>query len=310
MANLWRWLFAISPDEAAFDRRGFADGPARGHLEAIGRRFVAGYVAALDGHGAERLPERLHDVPPEHRGFYVEGAAMACALLDVVRLGGGRLARLSAGPGRPWVYLVHVGAGFALPRLARFTWRRILAQLEPDLVWLAYDGHGFHDGYFASTRAVGARRRPRGLRGYALRAYDQGLGRSLWFSGTARAGRIADLVGGFAPERHGDLWSGVGLAAVYAGGADAPTLHALAAAAGAHRGDLMQGAAFAAEAHLRAGVVPPAADAGCRALCGLAAEEAAGIAAAARPAHGEADEPAYELWRRQVRRRLLREAAA
>jgi len=43
------------------------------------------------------------------------------------------------------------------------------------------DGFGFHEGYFQWSRSVRKKALPKGVNGYALRAFDQGLGRSLWF---------------------------------------------------------------------------------------------------------------------------------
>ena len=146
---------------------------------------------------------------------------------------------------------------------------------------------------------------PATLSGYARRAFDQGLGRSLWFCEGADPGRIALAIAGLAPERRADLWSGVGLAAAYAGGAGEAALEALPRLAGRFAPHLAQGAAFAAKARDRAGNAAPHTALACRALCGMEAGEAARVtdeALDALPADGEV--PAFEAWRARVRARF------
>jgi hypothetical protein len=303
-------LLGISEDEVTFERRGFLDpgAPVRDHLEDIGRYFVRGYMAALDeGRGAS-LERRLDALPAAFRGFAYEGAAMALALLDVLFPWRSRLRELLAGPGDPHSYLVHVGAGWALARLpvrpARF-----LARLEhPQLRWLAMDGFGFHQGYFHPRETVEDQEIPRRVRGYQRRAFDQGLGRSLWFVRGAQVDVVADTIGRFPEHRRGDLWSGVGLAVCYAGGVDAEAVERLGLRADRHRADLAQGAAFAAEARARAGNLTPATERTCEVLTGVGAAEAARWSRECgddlppdRP-----QEPAFEVWRQRIMERWRR----
>jgi hypothetical protein len=66
------------------------------------------------------------------------------------------------------------------------------------------------------------------------------------------------------------------------------------------------GAAFAAEAHIRASEsTPEHTDRAARLLCGLSAPVAAALVReTARDLHGIGDTPAYEVWRSRVRERL------
>src|SRR6185436_14746696 len=109
------------------------------------------------------------------------------------------------------------------------------------------------------------------------RAFDQGLGRSLWFVSGANVDRARAWIEAFAPTRRRDLWSGVGLAATYAGGLDRAGLEALRSAAPDYRAELAQGAAFAAEARRRAGNLVAHTETACAVLCDLSAEGAARI---------------------------------
>src|SRR5579885_2327661 len=210
--RLRKLIFGISPDEASIRRRGFRcpDERARLRLEGIGVTFLKGYHVALEAGDDDTLARRLEAVEAELRGFAFEGAAMGLALIDFLKpWGRRRLKPFVEGAGAAHVYMVCVGAGWALARLRRDP-ARALKSFDPLLGWLAVDGYGFHEGYFKWPACVARQQRPRRLRGYARRAFDQGLGRSLWFVEGADAGRVVGTIAAFARDRHSDLWSGVG----------------------------------------------------------------------------------------------------
>jgi len=299
-------LLGISPKEVGFVRRGFRGGTeeARQRLERIGTTFLQGYHAGLVENDPEALAVQLNYVDAELRGFAFEGAAMALALLD--RLTPWRSNRWLAfvmGPGAAHVYMVHVGVGWVLARLPwlRGHPQRVLARLDPLLRWLVIDGYGFHEGYFSWRRSVEGQVVPAGLSGYARRAFDQGLGRSLCFLDGADVVRLPATIAAFPPSRQADLWSGIGLACAYAGGVGEAALHTLWESAGTYKPHFCQGAAFAAKARQRAGNPAPHAERACRVLCGLSADTAARITdAALEDLPPDGHEPAYEIWRRRI----------
>jgi hypothetical protein len=164
----------------------------------------------------------------------------------------------------------------------------------------------------AAARIVGLR--PAWLAGYEGRAFDQGVGRCLWFVGGAEPERIVSMIESFPEARRRDLMSGVGLAATYAGGAAGGAVEHLARITTEYRAELAQGAAFAAKARVRAGHVPPHTDHACRVLCGVSPEEAARVTDTAlvdlpidEPASAGDSANAYEAWRGRIRARFLRE---
>ena len=180
-----------------------------------------------------------------------------------------------------------------------------MSRFDPLLRWLIPDGYGFHDGFFHARECVSGRPPPSRLKGYQRRAYDQGLGRCLWFIDGGDVTRIPQTVAALPPARQGDLWSGVGLAAVYAGEVSQEALKHLRKAAGRFYPRLAQGAAFAAKARLRGGNSTAYTQLACEALCGMSAEAAAQISDATRenlPPDGA--QPAYEVWRQRVEERF------
>lgn len=305
-------LFGLSPEESSFARRGFLVGEplARRHLEHVGQVFLSGYHAALAETDCGALAGRLAGAEDEFRGFAFEGAAMGLALLD--RLTPWRRNRwrsFTEGFGAAHVYMMHVGLGWAFARL-RLRLTPYLARLDPLLGWLTADGYGFHEGYFHWRHYLDEGRVPRGLSGYALRVFDQGLGRSLWFVKGANVREIPKSVAAFAQARRADLWGGVGLACTYAGGAGRGDVEFLREAAGAYLPHLAQGAAFAAKTRLRAGNLTEHAETSCRVICCLTADEAAEITdLALERLQPEAGLPAYEIWRRRIQKYFAREAA-
>ena len=313
MTSFCRFALRISPEETTFARRHFfgLDPIARERLEQIGRTFLGGYHAALAQDEPEDLSQVLNTTDSEFRGFAFEGAAMGLSLLD--RLMPWRKQRLQPfleGPGLPHVYLLHVGIGWALARLpwTRRGIERSLGGLHPLLRWLAVDGFGFHQGYFYWRRYVEQQAVPDRLSACALRVFDQGLGRSLWFVDGADIDRIARTIGAFAAPRRPDLWRGVGLACAYAGGVDRVGVEAFRRVAQTYIPQLAQGAAFAAKARERAANPAECTDVACEVLCGVSAREAAAVTDAALadlPTDGP--EPAYEVWQRRIQARFAEE---
>lgn len=301
--SLVRSVFGLSPQETSFERRGFRVGhPAlRTHLERIGAAFISGYNAALEHTTASSLAAELDEMPPERRGFAFEGAAMALALLDVLTpWRRGRVQEFLRGPGDAHAYMVHVGVGWAWARLP-VNPARAAEKLDPLLRWLAFDGYGFHEAFFKFPAYLAGKAPPRGISGPAARVFDQGFGRGLWFVEGGDVEAIPRTIAALPPRRHADLWSGVGLAATYAGGVSADELLVLRARAGAFAPQLAQGSAFAAKARQRAGNLIPYTDVATRALCGWPAPEAARLCDdTLENLPANASQPAFEIWRRRI----------
>jgi len=303
-------LFYIDTSEASFARRGFhcKDNHTRRRLEQIGSTFLLGYDAAIEESNLSLLSHQLNSVDPELRGFAFEGAAMGLTLLDAITpWNKRRLLEFINGAGAGHVYMVHVGSGWAIARLPwlRLNLRNYLRRMDPLLRWLALDGYGFHEGYFHWPRYVQEQQLPKQLSAYGVRAFDQGLGRSLWFVEGADIDRIRLTIKRFPLYRRADLWSGIGLACAYAGAADSGAIHAVRTAATSYGAHLAQGAAFAAKARQLAGNESDHTDLACCIFAGVSATRAAAITdEALQNLPGDEKEPAYEVWRERIRTRL------
>ena len=278
--------------------RSSAPHPAqRRRFEAVVDAFLAGFQGMLEGQplAAVNATDR------EFRGFWFEGAAMGVALLD--RLTPWRQPRWAAflrEAGEAHIYMLHVGAGWALARVPGSV-EKMIARFDPLLRWLLLDGYGFHEGFFHPERTLHGQPHPRRVRGYARRAFDQGLGRSMWFASGAEVRAIAEGIAQFSTERRGDLWAGAGLAATYAGRVDDAELARLRDLAGPYLPHLAQGASFAAKARLRAQNSTDYQERACAILCGLTAQESADVSdEALRDLPPDGELPAFEIWRARI----------
>jgi enediyne biosynthesis protein E2 len=311
--SLRRLVMTPSLAKVTFAQRGFSVTPtdATQRLELIPQTVICGFEWGIDARSQWEVERRLSIVDPEVLGFAYEGVTMAFTVLDAMGRGH-RVRDLLQGPGEPHIFLAYIGIGFAMARLPRRLWKKVIPDLtgspyHPTMSWLAVDGYGFDRAYFDTKRWVGEQKVPppypwAGAPDYFPRAVDQGIGRALWFICGAQVPDVVAAVQRFASHRHADLWSGVGLAATFAGGCGPEGLAALRRAAGEHWTALAQGAVFALKARTYAGFVPTHSQAAGSALADLSPEAAAALAdnTAVEP-NGSGLVPPYELWRQNIR---------
>ena len=300
----WRRALALAPGMVDFAERGFRTTPAatRSTLETAAGAFLAGFNAELAGPAGRHTD--LGPVPAQRRGFAAEGAAMAAALLDALTpVGPRRLATLRADYDDRYAYLVHVGVGWSLAKLHRGRLPRSTAD-APLLRWLAYDGLGFCQAFFASPRRFARWNTHPASCPPTCDIRYQGLGRSLWFRACGDPDTLAGFVAALPARHRGDTWSGIALAATYAGGVERDVLTRLADVSGPHRAAAAQGAAFAAEAWRLSGFIPPHARLSVAELANATVEDAAGWTWQARQGldRPDADATDYRQWRLAVQR--------
>jgi hypothetical protein len=301
--------------ETKLSVRGFTEKnpESRDLLETVGGTFLTGFAHAAEGSTVAEIEQNLAGIPYEFRGFSYEGAGMALAVRDGLPFGHRHhITDFLACGARKHIYMVYVGVGWALARVPKFCWDAATSGAGDDLLrWLVHDGYGFHQAYFHTDKYVHNQYREtafawpaEGPRQYASRAIDQGVGRAMWFVAGTDPRLLAKMIDRFEPERHGDLYAGAGLAATYAGGGDEKELRLLVDLADLHRGELAQGAAFAASARAVAGLITPHTELATRVIAGVTPGEADDICQRVRPVGPEGDLPAYEIWRQRIRAEL------
>lgn len=320
--SIWGQLrlkfLGISLQEATFTKRGFSPSQnphLQNHLEQIGQTFLSGYHTAIAFNEPSMVIQHLQKIAGELQGFAFEGAAMGLTLLDwLMPWQPKRIPQFLALEGDKHIYMTYVGLGWALARIP-LSLNSYLAKLDhhetdfpdPLLGWLALDGYGFHQGYFAWQKYIEKQTIPQELSGYALRVFDQGLGRSLWFVKGANVDKTVATINRFATHRQADLWSGVGLACTYAGKLPESEIKQLRELSGKYRINLAQGSAFASKARLRANNLTENTEVASQILSEMSAQQSALITDQTLIGLDFYSEiPAYEQWRQRIQLALTK----
>ncbi len=271
-------------------------------FEPVARTLVDGFYMTVDDPRFEVLVPKLDAIDEQMRGIAYEGAGMGLMLLDSLFPWRKRLDAFLAGPGSPYRGLAVIGAGLVMPRIP-WNPERLMKRHDPALRWFVMDGYGFYEGFFNAHRTIDLQLVADRVQGYSRRAFDQGLGRCLWFTTGADYARIVAAITAFPAARQPDLWSGIGLACAYAAGiADRDAIGALLEAAGPYRADMAVGTAIASVIRAETDHPAPHTELACDVVWGRDSSEVAEIADLERhdlPADGA--EPSYEVWRRRIR---------
>jgi len=282
LSNIRKFVFGVPLDLTSATRHGFPEQESRKPgLEKIGEAVTIGYHRALELADTSQIEASLaKDVERGLLSFAIEGAAMGFMVLDTALVWNrsdhiGKW--LKEESGKRYRHLIIIGAGLALGRI-RFSTAKAVARLDPVVGWFIVDGYGFLRGFLDWKRFFERRERDKSFTGYGAHVFDQGLGRALWFVDNANVKRVADRIASFDEDRRGDLWSGVGIAACYAGNADQDDLTALRVAAGKYAPELALGAMGAAQVRVVAGNIVDHTELASRTLTGLSPTENATLA--------------------------------
>ncbi|MBD2342820.1 DUF1702 family protein [Anabaena subtropica] len=312
--SLRRAIFGISTEvmDSSWQKLNIPDSYICQQLRESTTAFVNGYNIALETGFSENLTTRLKAFKGELPGYAYTGASMGLAILDYIPPGNQqRLQRfIDANP--EYISSAHIGAGFAIAVLKRNV-QQSLAQMIPLQRWWAIDGFGFHAGLLNWKSAVLEQVVPQKLTGYATRAFDQGLGRGIWFLYGGDVPRIIQQLQSFPAHRHGDLWSGIALACTHTCGINEQILQDLKLAAGGKTSYLALGAALAAHPRYLTNQILDHTNLACDVLCGMSAIDAArltldiiqGLTIDEQEAVS-VDQPIYETYREGVRTHFLK----
>lgn len=311
VGHILKRIFPISAtafEQMAGERYGFQEDMGRiwqGFLP-VAETLVGGFHAAIGDGRLHVLVPRLNAIAPEFRGIAYEGAGMGLTLLDALFPWQNRLHTFLAGAGARYTDLIYIGAGLVLPRLRKHP-ESFVAQLDPITGWLVVDGYGFYEGFFSGSRYVEDKEIPVHLSPYARRVFDQGLGRSIWFSTGANPDRIHTTIEAFPVGRRADIWSGIGLACAYAAGVvDHNAIQKLQMLAGAYQPQLALGAAIGARFRLQSGHKAAHTELACELLWGLPSDTVAHMTDLAMQELPIADkEPLYDMWRKRIETQFM-----
>ncbi len=203
------------------------------------------------------LIEYLQHTEKEFSSIAYESASMAIALkdfeADTFPL---EWLLFANGPAAVHHAQVYVGLGWAIAK-SNVPFLNAVEKLNTQFYFRIADGCGYYDGSFKRRQTILNQQQPAYLPASALSMYDQGIGRSIWYTEKTDVHQIRTKIESFAVGRHGDLWRGVGIAVAYVGGCDNADLKTLWQYAAINGFQLACGAALAAGARLMANTMTP-----------------------------------------------------
>lgn len=297
IGNLLKPIFGVSEEFTSFQEENVQ---AAQRLKTVVRSVTKGCQITLQTGNFETLVARLNAFDDELRGYAYEGAGIGLAALDSLLPWGNRTRAFLDGPGSAFIYAVPLGAGMGLARLRRKP-EPFLKRLDPVTGWLMLDGYGFHEGFFSSRGAIKEQRVPWHLSATGRRVFDHGVGRSIWFTSSTNVRQVEETIMAFPIARRADLWSGVGLACGYTGGANQAAIEAVRELSGQYLPHLAMGVAVATHARHTVGNPSRYVELASEILCGASSEVASFMVEEARqnlPLDGA--EPAYLVWRQRL----------
>lgn len=242
-------------------------------LDQIRTIFQEARACAENAGEAAPVMEYLKTVSPDFALVAHEGAAMGLALTDLSK--GASLTRwtslLNQTPSQSHGNL-HIGLGWALAH-EQADISDAFAQVDRSLQFRVIDGYGYYEGIFRQRQSVRNREIPVAFQ-LQHEAYDQGLGRSIWFLTQGDPERIGMVVASFDTTRQSGLWRGIGTACAFSGGATHADIEELKKLSGDFRSDLAVGAAWIGKARVQTFTVTPEMEKACYLLSGLGTTEA------------------------------------
>jgi hypothetical protein len=168
----------------------------------------------------------------------------------------------------------YIGLGWAIAQ-RQVPVSDVLFIFDPIFRSRIIDGYGYYEGMFRQRYSVRDKIIPDDIKGDDLRAYDQGLGRSLWYTAKGSMMQLAELINDFPGIRKSDLWRGAAIAVAYIGAFDKNMLDSITRCASDYQIQLAIGAALLARSRWQAGTLNTDTGMICRHCCHLSAQEAA-----------------------------------
>jgi hypothetical protein len=252
----------------------------------------------------KQLIDHLETTELEFRSIAYEGASMAIALKDFEKDDTLNTWHTFNEKASDHAAQTHAGLGWAIAQ-QNSSPLPFLESLAPLLRFRVLDGCGYYDGIFRQRQSIKAQKFPEELTDTMLKAYDQGIGRSLWYASKGDVKKLEELISGFAPIRHSSLWIGIGVACAYVGGCDESLLNTLLLSSQTYQAQLATGAALAARARVQANAITKDIELACRIWCHSSVQEAMLFTVGAEPDSSVNANDCYFLWLSQIEKKLL-----
>jgi len=178
------------------------------HIQSL---FIEAKERAVQKNSTSELVDFLVAQSGEFTSVAFEGASMGLALTNYPDW-----VRFCRVYGNEHGSQIYVGLGWALCEENKDL--KVLNTLSSQGRWKTIDGYGYYMGTFNRRETIRKQKVPPSFFGNDLRAFNQGVGRSLWYLSQANTERLLRMINLFDEDRKPDIWRGVGVALTYVGG--------------------------------------------------------------------------------------------
>ena len=165
---------------------------------------------------------------------------------------------------------VHIGLGWAAARM-NTPIEELTEFVSSENIRYVMDGSGFYYGTFKKRVAIENKQQYSNLGEYGA-YFDEGLGRSIWYSSQGNLDEIEKTIDSFPVNRKPNIWRGIGIAFTYAGGFDLNTIISLKKNSGKFVEQVKAGVASVAKTRITAGTINDYTRLVCKEICDLTLE--------------------------------------
>ena len=217
--------------------------------------FKRGKEKATTTENLNKLNEWLLELPKEFISVAYEGASMGVAIKSIEETNSlNQWNKFYNDFGLKHSSQMHVGLGWAFAEL-NLKFKDVDLVIDPVLKYRVLDGYGYYEGIFKRRQSIRTQQVPQHFNEIELRAYNQGLGRSLWYIAQGEVEKLVKLINIFAENRHNDMWRGIGIAVAYVGGVEALNIEQLVIGSGQHLSSFKSGVALLIQSRAKAGSI-------------------------------------------------------
>ena len=196
-------------------------------MELIQTTFQEAKRIAVKESDLENLNKALQNFPNEFISVAYEGASMGVAIKSIEDTNSlKKWSDFYHYYGMKHSSQIHVGLGWAFSELD-LVFSDFELIIEPLLQYRVIDGYGYYEGVFKKRKSIRMQESPQHFNQLNLKAYNQGLGRSLWYTAQGKVAKLIQLISRFPENRRHDLWRGIGIAVAYVGGIEISVLQKL-----------------------------------------------------------------------------------
>lgn len=139
----------------------------------------------------------------------------------------------------------YVGLGWALAENAILP-SSIFEKIQPFRYGRVLDGYGYYHGLLRRRIFVKGAKQPENISEIELQAFDQGIGRAIWYTSKGDLSLLEKMLSAFNESRIPAIWRGIGVAALYVGELNETLSKSLLGLAKENKASFLTGAALAA----------------------------------------------------------------